>query len=269
MGVLPPLHILLYLLTGVGSGLAAGLMGVGGGLVNVPALYYVFQAAGYPADQCFHLALGTSLAIIVVTSSSAAWTHRASGNLIGRVSIVAGFGGIAGSLVASLLAVQTPDNMIKKAFALLLFAAAFRLVRRKDKTFTASAGLRLETWRLAMIGLASGVLAGFFGIGGGLVGVPMFILWVGLPPHKAIGSSSGMVVILGAFGALGYLISSPPQPMDFSLGYVNFPAWILVAGSSILFAHLGARIATRTSPRKLTILFACGLILVAVKMLIS
>lgn len=270
MNFLAPHTLLLFLATGVFSGLAAGLMGVGGGLVNVPALYYMFKVAGYPPDLCFHMALGTSLAIIVFTSLSAARTHHKKGNLILRVTLVAGFLGVVGSFVAALTAINLSGTVLKIAFAVLLYGAAVKMFTGKK---TDEAGvvdeMRTETWRLGIIGISSGILAGFFGIGGGLVGVPMFILWGKLPPHKAVGSSSGMVCILGLFGALGYAISNPPVPLANCVGYVHIPAWILVAASSILFAHLGAVIATKASPRVLSIIFACGLLVVATKMLIG
>jgi uncharacterized membrane protein YfcA len=127
--------------------------------------------------------------------------------------------------------------------------------------------MRLEIWRLSIIGLLSGIFAGFLGIGGGLVGVPLFMLWCRISPHKSVGSSSAMVVILGLFGALGYAVSTPPIHLPYSLGYVNFPGWILIGSLSILAAHFGAKIAAKTKPKTLTIIFACGLIAIGIKML--
>ena len=269
MELLTPLYILLLLVAGVFSGLAAGLMGVGGGLINVPALYYVFQAAGYPQDTCFHMALGTSLAIIVFTSSSSARTHNEHNNVLWRVALIAGFGGILGSLGASFTAVTLSDTLLKKAFAVVMYLAALRMMTRKQPAIQEDLVMRTETWRLLIIGLASGVFAGFFGIGGGLVGVPLFMMWANLSPHQSVGSSSAMVVILGLFGALGYALSTPPQHLAYNLGYVNIPGWILIACSSILAAHFGAKIAAKTKPKTLTIIFACGLILVGTKMLLD
>ena len=262
-------HVILYLLVGVASGLAAGLMGVGGGLVNVPGLYYGFRLAGYPTEHCFKMALGTSLAIIVITSASSARTHRNNGNLIPRVSLIAGFWGIAGAFAASLTAINLSDSILKKAFAILLLLAAYKIFTRKKKESEGANEMQTQWWRLAIIGIASGILAGFFGIGGGLMGVPLFMLWARIPPHKAVGSSAGMVVILAAFGALGYLISSPGVLLPYSLGYVNFPAWISVACSSIIAAHFGAVLAAKSSPKVLSIIFGIGLLAVAAKMIFS
>lgn len=262
-------NIVLLLLTGTFSGLVAGLMGVGGGLINVPALYFVFQMVGYPRENCFHMALGTSLAIIIFTSSSAARIHYQNQNVNFKVAIIAGITGIIGSFAASLTAVSLSDSVLKKAFAVLLFAAAIRLLTKKQKSVAQHQDIRLEVWRLSLIGISSGMLAGFFGIGGGLVGVPLFILWVNLSPHKAVGSSSLMVVILALFATIGYAVSSPPAPLAMSIGYVNLPAWILVSCSSILAAYFGAKIAARTSAKTLTFIFVGGLVLVATKMLID
>ena len=262
-------NILLLLLTGILSGLLAGLMGVGGGLVNVPALYYVFQMVGYPKENCFHMALGTSLAIIIFTSSSAARTHHNNQNVNIKVALIAGATGIIGSFAASLIAVNLSDSLLKKAFAILLYVAAIRLITKKPKNNVAQKEIRPETSRLAIIGVLSGLLAGFFGIGGGLVGVPLFILWIHLSPHKAIGSSSLMVVILSISAALGYALSSPAVQLPMSWGYVNLPAWILVSCSSILAAYFGAKIAASVSARTLTFIFVGGLIVVATKMLID
>ena len=264
------LSIVIFLVTGVASGLAAGLMGVGGGLINVPALYYVFQTLGYPQEHCLHMALGTSLAIIIFTSTSSARTHYKKGNLIPRVALTAGVGGVLGALAASLIAVRLSDTILRIAFALFLYLAAARLILNKQpEADTTEADFRLGFPLLAAIGLGSGILSGFFGIGGGLIGVPLFILAAKLTPHKAVGSSSGMVVILAIFGALGYAFSTPPVPLANTFGFVQIPAWILVASSSILSAHFGAVIASKVSSKKLTIIFVIGLVLVATKMLLG
>ena len=267
MDILSVENIALCLAAGLFSGLAAGFMGVGGGLVNVPALYFVFQAAGYPQELCFHLALGTSLAIIVFSSTSSARTHFRNGNLLLPVATIAGLCGIIGSFAAASTAVILSDTLLKKAFAVLLLAAAIRLFRGRKTPAPIEGEVRLEPWRLAAIGLAAGVLAGFFGIGGGLVGVPLFILWAKIPPHKAIGSSSGMVVILSAAGAIGYALSTPSQHLAYSIGFVNLPGAALIAVSSIYFAGLGANLAARSTPGKLTVIFVIGLVLVGFKML--
>jgi len=269
MELLNIVNVLLCLVTGIFSGLAAGLMGVGGGLVNVPALYFVFQQAGYPKEQCFHLALGTSLTIIILTSLSAAKTHYTKGNLILRVSLICGFMGIAGSFAASLTAVNLSDSLLKKAFAVMLIVAGIQMLTKKNPPNPSESEMNLETWRLGIIGLGSGILAGFFGIGGGLIGVPLFVLWSKMGQHKAVGSSSGMVIILAVFGALGYALSKPPIPMDYSFGYINFPACLMVAATSIVFASIGARLAAKVNARVLTIIFVCVAGLIALKMIIS
>jgi uncharacterized protein len=262
-------HILAFLGIGVFSGLAAGLMGVGGGLINVPGLYYVFVALGYPQQHCFHMALGTSLAIIVFTSTSAARTHYVKGNFIPRVMLIAGIAGIAGAFGSSILALNLSDTVLKKAFAVVLYLAAVRIFTKKPPAEGVNDEMRLEVWRLAIIGLGSGLLAGLFGIGGGLVGVPLFMLWAKISPHQSVGSSSGMVVILALFGAIGYATGHIPveNPLPGFVGYINLIAWISVAASSILTARVGATLAAKSSPRTLSIIFACGLVIVATKML--
>lgn len=271
MEILNLTYILLLLGAGIFSGLAAGLMGVGGGLINVPALFYIFKAMDHPQSESWFYATGTSLAIIILTSLSAARTHYSSKNLLIRVSVIAGLFGALGSSIAVSIAVNMSDVVLRISFAILLFAAGIKLAARKEKKTEATleSEFQLQVWKLGIIGFFSGILAGFFGIGGGLIGVPLFMIWSKLTPHKAIGSSCGMVVILSVFGALRNALETVQVPMEFSIGYINLPAWILTACSSILAAHFGARLANRAKAKTLTIIFACGLFATGIKMLIG
>ncbi|MEG6551584.1 sulfite exporter TauE/SafE family protein [Desulfocurvibacter africanus] len=258
---------LVYLGVGAGAGILAGLLGVGGGVVIVPALVFAFTGLGYPAEHIMHLALGTSLASIMFTSVSSFRAHHKRGAVLWSVvkAITPGIivGTYAGSYVASMLS----TGFLKGFFVAFLYWVSIQmLLNIKPKPKRALPG----TPGMFAAGSTIGVVSSLVGIGGGSLSVP-FMTLCNIPMHTAVGTSAAIGFPIAVAGAVGYLVNGlsaqglPPM----SIGYISMPALIGVAGMSVLTAPLGAKLAHALPVDKLKKIFALLLIITATRMLVS
>lgn len=257
------LLIPLLLMLGVLSGVLAGLLGIGGGIVLVPGLYHLFHHLGYDQDILMHLAVGTSLAIIIPTGLSSARSHAKKGAVdMGLVRMI-GFGLVIGVMAGTFVAGNISGNSLTVIFAVALafFAILMNIPPRvKDAKPLAQS--------IASIGgLVVGVLSSLMGIGGATLNVPFMTLH-GVPIHRAVGSSSAMGPLIAIPGTIGFAIIGwhvaglPPL----SLGYINMAAFIVIAPASVLAAPLGVMLAHKLNVKHLRIVFSIFLIIVATKM---
>lgn len=260
------LTILIYLGLGAFAGILSGLFGIGGGLVIVPVLLTVLPWLGVAPDVVIHLAIGTSLATIVVTSSSGIRAHAKRGNV--DWTIVKRFvpwvivGSFAGGSVASLL----PGALLERLFALFLLLVAtqmwFALKPHPDRGLPSTPGL-------AMAGGVIGTISSMFGIGGATISVP-FLRWCSLPITKAVGVSATLSFPIALSGAISYLISGWGQPdlPEWSLGYVYLPAFFGIVVASTQFVRVGASLAMTLPGHILQRAFAAFLALLGIRLLL-
>ncbi len=258
---------LVYPLLGACAGLLAGLLGVGGGLVIVAALAWLLPLQGVPADQVMHVALATSLASILLTGLSSARAHARRGSVLWPSvwTLVPGLmlGGVGGAVLASTLAGDT----------LRWCVAGFCLLAGSQLAFGTprAARARSDAPRsvgLAAAGLGIGGLSAVVGIGGGSMTVPLLV-WLGVPPVRAVGTSSACGVAIALASASSYAGLSPPASgLNSSIGYVYLPAALGIALASVLVAPLGTRLAHRLSGAALKRVFAGFLYLVGVSLLL-
>lgn len=258
---------LLYLLTGVFAGFLAGLLGVGGGLVIVPVLSFIFTAQHFSHDYILHLALGTSLASILFTSLSSLRAHHAHGAV--NWEVVRGItpGILAGTLLGTVLAAQLSSNFLKGFFVLFAYyVAAQMLLNIKPRP-----SRQLPGW-VGMFGAGNviGGVSSLVGIGGGTLSVP-FMTWCNVKMHQAIGTSAAIGFPIAAAGAVGYIINGLdagglPQ---YSLGFIYLPALAGLVLASVLTAPFGARMAHRLPVPQLKKVFAALLIVLGTRMLAS
>ena len=262
-----PEFLAAYLGLGLLAGFVAGLLGVGGGLIIVPALIWLFDAQGVsPAIQP-HLALGTSLASIMFTSLSSVRAHHRHGAVdwmtLRRIAPGIVFGTLAGAWLASLV----PARPLKIFFVGFLFFAALQMALNfKPKPSRALPG------HLGMFcaGSLIGAVSSWVGIGGGTLSVP-FQAWCNVSLHRAIATSAAIGFPIAAAGAVGYLIGgwqNPALPPD-SLGFLSLPALGGIALGSVLTAPWGAKTAHALPVAKLKRIFALLLLILAVRMTLA
>ena len=261
MTLLP--FFLILAAVGAVAGVIAGLLGVGGGMVLVPAFYYIFAALGHDGPQLMQLCVGTSLATILATSTRSLRAHAARGAvdrdfLRGWAPAIA-IGAGAGALLASSLKSDT----LTAVFAVLAaLAGLWMLLGRKDLRLADHLPDGPRAWGMGgALGLASAVM----GIGGGTFGVPLMTLH-GMAIHRAVGTASGLGLIIAAPATLGFLFTRVENPPPLSIGAVNLPAFALVVAMTLLTTPLGVRLAHGMNPAPLKRAFALFLIAVAANM---
>lgn len=257
--------LLAYLVLGAFVGFFAGLLGVGGGGIMVPILTTMFAAQGFPREHMVHLALGTSMAAIVLTSISSLRAHHAHGAV--RWDIVKGIapGVLFGTFAGTFIAASAPTRPLAIFFGCFMAYVSVQMilnVKPKPSRELPGAG------GLAGVGAGIGVISALVAIGGGSLSVP-FMTWCNVRMQNAIGTSAAIGLPIALAGAAGYLINgwgSAGLP-DGSLGYVFVPALVLISVVSFFTAPLGARLAHRLPVATLKKIFAGVLILLSAKML--
>lgn len=256
----------MYIALGAFAGILAGLLGVGGGLVIVPMLTFIFTAQGLPEGQILHLALGTSLASIMFTSVSSLRAHHLRGAVDWPVVRRISFGIVVGTFGGSWVAAQLSSRFLKISFVVFIFYVALQmLLNIKPKPHRQLPG------GTAMFGVGGliGVVSSLVGIGGGSMSVP-FLLWCNVAMHRAIGTSAAIGFPIALAGTAGYVVngfstSLPPH----SLGFVYLPALLGVAAMSVVTAPFGARLAHSLPVGGLKKIFALLLVGMGIKMLWS
>jgi len=254
-----------YLAIGVAVGFLAGLLGVGGGMVTVPMLVFVFTAKGFPAEHMMHLALATSMATIVFTSLASVYAHHRHGAVDWRVARAMAPGMVAGALAATLATGFLPTRPLAILFTgFMFFAAARMFFEVKPKPSRQLPGMAGLFGVGALIGGVSSVLAA----GGAFLSIP-FLARCNLPLKRALGTAAANGFPIAVAGTAGYVLNGLrveglPQG---SLGYVYVPALALIVAASMPVAPLGARLAHRLPVKRLRMVFALLLLGLALRML--
>jgi uncharacterized membrane protein YfcA len=254
-----------YLAIGLAVGFLAGLLGIGGGMVMVPMLVFVFTVKGFPVEHMMHLALATALATIAFTSLSSVRAHHRHGGVDWAVARAMAPGIVAGSLAAALAAGFIPTRPLAIFFTGFMFYAAAQMFveikPRAGRQLPGRAGLFAAG---AGIGAISSVLAA----GGAFLSIP-FLAWCNLPLKRAIGTAAANGFPIAVAGTIGYVaqgLRAPDLP-QWSLGYVYLPALLLIVAASMPMAPLGARLAHRMPVKRLRVVFALMLFALGVRML--
>lgn len=259
------MDVLLLIVSGAVAGMFAGLLGIGGGIIIVPVLAMVFTSQGVSIDVLMHVAIGTSLATIVITSLSSIRAHHKHKAIDWSVVRVIAIGVFIGGLLGSVIAKFISGYNLKLIFSIFMLLIAAQMYFGNE----AKPHRKLpKTLGMFIAGTTIGSIASLMGVGGGSMSVP-FLTWCNMNIRKAVATSAAIGFPLALSGTLGFIITgwSVAERPVMSLGYVNFPAFISIVIASVLFAPLGAWIAHRVSPVLLKRIFAVFLLLLGVRML--
>ena len=261
--------IWIFPLLGVVAGILAGLLGVGGGLVLVGALAWLLPLYGIPKETAMHAALASSLASIVMTAASSAYAHHRRGSVLWPTVKWMVPGLLLGGWLGSGIAVKLDDQVLRWIVAGYCLLAAMQLLSGKTRAVASDVPATPPTG-LSMIAAGSGIgaMSAVVGIGGGSMTVPLLV-WRGVTPVRAVGTSSACGVAIGLASAFGYALHAPAGALpQYAIGYVYLPAAIGVAAASVLAAPYGTRLAHRLSGLALKRIFASFLIAVAMTLLL-
>ena len=254
-----------YLVLGAIAGFLAGMFGVGGGLVLVPVLIFLFDSQQFPSEHLMHLALGTSMAAILFTSLSSLRAHHQHGAVNWRVVRNITPGILLGTGLGALLAASIPTGGLAIFFALFVYTVAAQILLdvrpHASRQLPGAAGMTLT-------GILTGCLSSLVSIGGGSIIVP-FLVWCNISLRNAIGTSAAIGFPVAVGGTIGYvLIGMNIQFLPaYSLGFVYMPALFWIALASSITAPLGAKATHRMKTGLLRNLFALLLLVLATKML--
>ncbi len=270
MDLFSPQIIALIVVFGSLAGFLAGLLGIGGGVILVPLFLWLFNLAGFPPEIIVHTAFGTSLAIILPTAVSSTLGHRVRGNVDWHMVVFLAIGGLIGSLAGSSAAAVIPGETLKICFGSMQILISLKLLFYKTPILTTDTP-KIKSSSLILVGLAGGLFSAFFGMGGGVVAVPLMLMLLRLPIHLAIGNSSALIVISSLSAVACYIFYGLQQATvaPFSLGYVNILIALMVAPLTIIFARIGVKLASRASQAKLIKIFAIMLMFVGIKILLK
>ncbi len=256
---------LSYLALGGVVGFFAGLLGVGGGGIMVPVLTTLFVAQGVAIDKVVHLALGTSMAAIVVTSLASLRAHHRHGAVRWEIVRAITPGILVGTFGATFIASRVASAPLAIFFALFMAYVSLQMLANvKPKPSRELPG----PLGMGAVGTGIGGVSALVAIGGGSLSVP-FMTWCNVKVHHAIGTSAAIGLPIALAGTLGYLVNGwsalgmPPL----SVGFVYLPALVLVSVVSIYTAPLGAKLAHRLPVATLKRIFAVVLMLLCAKML--
>lgn len=259
--------LLVYLLIGACTGVLAGLFGVGGGTVIVPALILVLTWQGVSAAVLTHMAIGTSLAAISITSLSSLYAHQQRGAVDWPTVARLTPGLCVGVWLGARLASELSGGVLQLGFGLFLVAVSLQLFFDLQPAGKAKT---LPPWPgLLAVGSVIGTLSALFGIGGGSLTVP-FLHWCGAVMQRAVATAAAAGFPIALVGALAYAWNGwnhPALPPD-SSGFVYWPAFAGIAVASIGFARLGAQLAHTLEAQKLRRVFAWFLFMIGVWFLI-
>jgi len=260
------LAVAAYIIIGIAAGILGGLLGIGGGVITVPCLYYAFYLLDYPHVYLMHLAIGTSLAAMIMNTAASTWAHNKRGGVLWDVFKRMAPGFFMGSILGAILVQWLPERGLMIFFGIFLCALAINFWRKAPVIEEPN---RLPKTPLLLVwGSAIGCISNILGIGGGTLIVP-FLTAFKVPAKKAIGTSAVCSFLITSIGALSYLflgLRDVHLPED--VGYIDLPAFITVGIVSFIMAPIGAKWAHELPVSRIRKIFAFVLVATGVSMMV-
>ncbi|SMP15102.1 Uncharacterized membrane protein YfcA [Desulfurobacterium pacificum] len=260
-------NIPIFITTGLISGFLAGLFGIGGGVILVPAFWIIFSHLGIPESEAIKLSIGTSLAIITIITLFTSGTHLLKGNLnlkeIGWLLIWI-LGGVG---IGIYLSHVLPGKLLKKFFALLLIITSIKHFKKNE--LTKKKNLLNENLILPLTVFSSALLSALLGIGGGVIVNSSLFSFTNRDVTKIVALSSTVSFLNALFGSIGYLLVKPETQIPYQIGYVYVPAAIFVSLGALVGSKIGLNVLYRVEGKNLKRWFALLLLVIAIRILIS
>jgi|TARA_B110001452_G_scaffold264997_1_gene268940 uncharacterized protein len=255
-------------LTAIPVGFFAGLFGIGGGLITVPFLFFIFGFFDLNQSYIMHLAVGTSFAIIIPTSSVSIYTHYKFKAVDFNIVKSYGIFVILGVIFGTILAANLNTKSLLLFFSTVIFFLGFYLLLLKEQKVKLKIKIRL-IYKI-FFGFISGFVSAPMGIGGAVMNVPI-LKFFGYSINKAIGSSAALGFLISLFGALGFFISGIYLNVDIplSLGFINIPAFFIFVPITTFMARIGARTVHKIDKKKISVYFGIFLLIIATNFLVE
>ena len=255
------LFVILMVITAFPVGFFAGLFGIGGGLITVPFLFFIFSSLDIDPNYVMHLAVGTSFSIIIPTSFVSVYTHNKHGavdlQIIKSYALFVIIGVIVGTSLASIM--KTKGLIL--FFTIVVYFLSIYLLFLKEKAQDTKPNFNLLP--KIVFGFISGFVSAPMGIGGAVMNVPI-LKYFGYPINKAIGSAAAIGFFIALFGAIGFLISGSYLDVDLplSIGFINIPALLIFIPITTFMAKIGANAVHKIEKQKITKFFGIFLLVI-------
>ena len=253
-------------LTAIPVGFFAGLFGIGGGLISVPFLYYLFSSFGVDPSYVMHLAVGTSFSIIIPTSIVSVMTHHKFKAV--DFSVVKTYGGfvVIGVILGTIFAASINTKPLVLFFSIVVFFLAFYLFFLKEKEKNIKIKMKISA--KIFFGFLSGFISAPMGIGGAVMNVPI-LKFFGYSINNAIGSAAAIGFLIALFGAMGFLITGSYLDVNLplSIGFLNIPAFLIFIPITTFMARIGARTVHKINKERISKYFGIFLLVIGSKFL--
>ena len=255
-------------LTAIPVGFVAGLFGIGGGLITVPFLYYIFGSLGIDQAYLMHLAVGTSFAIIIPTSIVSVLTHNKFKAVDFQIVKSYGIFVVLGVISGTIFAASLKTKSLVLIFSIVIFILSFYLLLLKEKEKDVLIKIKLHL--KIILGFIVGFISAPMGIGGAIMNVPI-LKFFGYSINKAIGSAAAIGFLIALFGAVGFLITGSylKTNLPLSIGFLNIPAFLTFIPITTFMARIGARTVHRIDKNKISKIFGAFLLIIATKFLME
>ena len=254
------------ILTAIPVGFVAGLFGIGGGLITVPFLYYIFESLGIDKQYTMHLAVGTSFAIIIPTSIVSVLTHHKFKAVDFDIVKTYGIFVILGVIFGTIFAASLKTKSLVLFFSIIIFLLSIYLLLLKERKKNIIIKIKLHL--KIILGFLVGFISAPMGIGGAIMNVPI-LKFFGYSINKAIGSAAAIGFLIALFGAIGFIISGSylEARLPLSIGFLNIPAFLIFIPITTFMARIGARTVHRIDKNKISKILGIFLLLIASKFL--
>jgi uncharacterized protein len=260
------LTYIAYLIIGIVAGVLGGMLGIGGGVITVPCLLYVFHFLNFPQTYVMHIAIATSLAAMIFNTAAATWAHNKRHAVLWDVfkKMIPGF--VIGSILGAIIAIWLSGVFLEIIFGIFLCMLAYFFYRKKAAAVGTSklpSNLVLSCYSCGI-----GTFSNILGIGGGSMVVPLLTTFK-ITDRNAIGTSAAATLITAILGAITYLIAGwGDVPSTEMIGLIDLPAFFIIGVASFFCAPIGARLTHEISPEKVRKIFAIVLVLTGLSLII-
>ena len=261
------IFLLLFIMavTATLAGFFAGFFGIGGGIITVPCLFYIFESVGVDKSIIMHLAVGTSFAIIIPTAVMSVYTHYKHKAVDFNILKTYGIFVVAGVVLGASFAASMETKSLVLFFSVVMYLLALNLLFLKNKN---KINLKFNLLQRTTLGFSVGFVSSLMGIGGAIMNVPI-LKFVGFTINKAIGTAASIGFLISVFGTLGFLISGIfiKTNIPLSIGFINIPAFLIFIPITILMAKVGATAVHKIKREIIAKLFGLFLIIIASRFL--
>ncbi|AKB58260.1 MULTISPECIES: sulfite exporter TauE/SafE family protein [Methanosarcina] len=262
-----PLYLCILIFTGFFTGIVSGMLGIGGGFVMSPVQYWLLQETGLQHDIAIRIAFGTTLFVVLLNAINVTHIYHQKNAVLWKQATIIGIFGSIFSFVGAAVASYLSASILSTIFGIVVIIGAVRTYFTPAVTETKY--ISSNPLPYIFSGIFIGFFSGLLGLGGGVIGIPIMLIFLHLDMRKAIGTSAAVIIFTSFSGSIGYIINGWGKAglPSYSVGYVNLLNWILLAFPAFLAAKNGAKIAHLMNPEHLKHLFIVIMLYFGLKMI--